>query len=132
LRLGGPARYFALRFNCRVTGIDITPAFVAAGNRLTAFVGLEDWVTIEKGDGQHLSYLDRTFDGAYTQHVTMNVADRRRFFGEAAYRVLRPAAGHPHPPWRERAREDAQCRRNIQEGRTQPIQVISHKAATRT
>jgi cyclopropane fatty-acyl-phospholipid synthase-like methyltransferase len=39
--LGGPARYFTVRFNCRVTGIDITPAFAAAGNRLTALVGLE-------------------------------------------------------------------------------------------
>jgi SAM-dependent methyltransferase len=107
--LGGPARYFALRFNCRVTGVDITPAFIAAGNRLTALVGLQDQVTIEKGDGQHLPYPDSTFDGAYTQHVTMNVPDRRRFFGEAC-RVLKPggffaltehglgAMGNPHYP----------------------------------
>jgi SAM-dependent methyltransferase len=87
--LGGPARYFAQRFNCRVSGLDITPAFVVAGNRLTALVGLEDRVTIGQGDGQHLPYPDSTFDGAYTQHVTMNVADRRSFFGEA-YRVLKP------------------------------------------
>ena len=49
------------------------------------------------------------FDGAYTQHVTMNVADRRKFFAEA-YRVLKPGAffaltehglganGDPHYP----------------------------------
>jgi cyclopropane fatty-acyl-phospholipid synthase-like methyltransferase len=86
--LGGPARYFALRFDCRVTGIDITPAFVAAGKRLTALVGLEDRVTIDKGDGRHLPYPDSTFDGAYAQHVTMNIADRREFFGEAC-RVLK-------------------------------------------
>jgi SAM-dependent methyltransferase len=107
--LGGPARYFASRFSCRVTGIDITPAFVAAGNRLTALVGLQDRVTIEKGDGHHLPYPDSSFDGAYTQHVTMNVADRRRFFGEA-YRVLKAGGffavtehglgpvGKPHHP----------------------------------
>src|SRR5262245_52463413 len=112
--LGGPARYFAVRFNCRVTGIDITPAFVAAGNRLTALGGLDDRVTIEKGDGEHLPYADSTFDGAYAQHVTMNVADRRRFFGEA-HRVLKAGGffalsehgmgplGKPHHPvpWSE-------------------------------
>lgn len=112
--IGGPARYFSKRFGCRVTGIDITPEFVETANRLTAMVGLERQVTIEQGDGQHLPYPDRVFDGAYAQHVTMNIADRGGFFGEA-YRVLKPGAffaltehglgstGEPHHPvpWSE-------------------------------
>ena len=89
--LGGPARYFAKRFGCNVSGIDITPAFVEAAKKLTALVGMQDAVTIQQGDGQHLPYPDDVFDGAYTQHVTMNVADRARFFGEA-HRVLKPGA----------------------------------------
>ncbi len=89
--LGGPARYFAKRFRCKVSGIDITPAFVEAAKKLTALVGMQDAVTIQQGDGQHLPYPDDVFDGAYTQHVTMNVADRARFFGEA-HRVLKPGA----------------------------------------
>jgi SAM-dependent methyltransferase len=56
-----------------------------------------------------LPYRDGMFDGAYTQHVTMNVPGRPRFFGEA-YRVLKPGgffaltehglglAGNPHYP----------------------------------
>lgn len=107
--IGGPARYFASRFGCRVTGIDITPAFVEAANKLTALVSLEDQVTIVQGDGADLPCADGTFDGAYTQHVTMNVADRPRFFAEA-FRVLKPGAffaltehglgpvGNPHYP----------------------------------
>jgi ubiquinone/menaquinone biosynthesis C-methylase UbiE len=107
--IGGPARYIAARFQCRVSGIDITPAFVEAANRLTSLLGMENQVTIEQGDGQRLPYRDGVFDGAYTQHVTMNVADRTRFFGEA-YRVLKPGAffaltehglgptGNPHFP----------------------------------
>src|SRR3954466_9713910 len=78
-------------FQCRVTGIDITPAFVNAARKLTALLGLEGQVTIDYGDGQSLPYADGVFDGAYTQHVTMNVADRARFFSEA-YRVLKPGA----------------------------------------
>jgi SAM-dependent methyltransferase len=107
--IGGPARYIAARFQCRVSGIDITPAFVEAANKLTSLLGMENRVTIEQGDGQRLPYPDGVFEGAYTQHVTMNVADRAQFFGEA-YRVLKPGAffaltehglgttGNPHYP----------------------------------
>jgi SAM-dependent methyltransferase len=89
--LGGPARYIAKRFQCKVSGIDITPPFVEAGNRLTALLRMEDQVTIRQGDGQRLPYGDAAFDGAYTQHVTMNVSDRPRFFSEA-HRVLKSGA----------------------------------------
>lgn len=107
--LGGPARYIAKRFQCKVSGIDITEPFVEAANKLTGLLRMEGQVTIEHGDGQHLPYADTCFDGAYTQHVTMNVADRPRFFAEA-YRVLKPGAffaltehglgptGNPHYP----------------------------------
>lgn len=112
--LGGPARYMAHRFRCRVCGIDITPPFVEAAGKLTALLGMEGAVSIEQGDGQSLPYTDARFDGAYTQHVTMSVADRPSFFGEA-FRVLKPGAffalsehglgptGDPHypAPWTE-------------------------------
>jgi SAM-dependent methyltransferase len=107
--LGGPARYLAERFGCRVSGIDITGPFVEAANKLTALLKMEDQVEVQLGNGQHLPYGDATFDGGYTQHVTMNIADRAQFFGEA-FRVLKPGAffaltehglgptGDPHYP----------------------------------
>lgn len=107
--LGGPARYIARRFGCTVSGLDITPSFVEAANRITALLRMEGQVRIELGDGQRLPYADAVFDGGYTQHVTMNVSDRARFFGEA-FRVLKPGAcfaltehalgptGAPHHP----------------------------------
>lgn len=110
--LGGPARYLADRFGCHVEGIDISATFVDAGNRLSEMTGMLDSVTIRHGDGERLPYEKESFDGGYAQHVTMNVANRDRFFAEA-FRVLRPgaffaltehglgAAGTPrHPvPW---------------------------------
>lgn len=107
--LGGPARYMANRFQCKVSGLDITEPFVEAANKLTELLRMEPAVKVEQGDGQRLPYPDSHFDGAYTQHVTMNVADRQRFFAEA-YRVLKPGAffaltehglgpkGNPHHP----------------------------------
>lgn len=112
--IGGPARYFAQRFGCTVSGIDITEPYVEAANKLTALLDMGDRVVIQQGDGERLPYDDGFFDGAYAQHVTMNVSDRPRFFAEAA-RVLRPGGffaltehglgvvGSPHHPlpWSE-------------------------------
>jgi SAM-dependent methyltransferase len=112
--IGGPARYLARRFGCRVSGVDITQPFVEAANKLTALLKMERQVEIELGDGQRLPYGDAIFDGGYTQHVTMNIADRALFFREA-FRVLKPGAffaitehglgpeGSPHypVPWSE-------------------------------
>ncbi len=112
--IGGPARYFAQRFGCKVDGLDITEPFVNAGNQLSQLVGMQEQVKIVQGDGQKLPYADERFDGGYAQHVTMNVPDRAAFFNEAC-RVLKPGAffaltehglgevGEPyHPvPWSE-------------------------------
>jgi ubiquinone/menaquinone biosynthesis C-methylase UbiE len=89
--VGGPARYLADRFSCRVDGIDITEPFVLAANELSRLTGMSERVTARLGDGQSLPFQDEVFDGGYSQHVTMNVADRHRFFSEA-FRVLRPGA----------------------------------------
>ncbi len=89
--VGGPARYLAERFGCRVTGLDITAPFLDAAKRLTDLVGLGDRVAFHLGDGAVLPFDDGAFDGATALHVTMNVADRAGFYGEA-FRVLRPGA----------------------------------------
>jgi ubiquinone/menaquinone biosynthesis C-methylase UbiE len=112
--IGGPARYLAKCFGCRVSGVDITGPFVEAANKLNVLLKMDGQVEVRLGDGQHLPYGDGMFDGGYAQHVTMSVADRDRFFGEA-FRVLRPGAffaitehglgpkGNPHYPlpWSE-------------------------------
>src|SRR5438445_13013932 len=38
--IGGPARYLAARFGCRVTGVDLSAAFLDAATYLTARCGL--------------------------------------------------------------------------------------------
>lgn len=87
--IGGPARVFAQRFGCRVTGIDLTPEFCAVARHLTAQLGLQDRVHFETGDALATPFADATFDGAYSMNVSMNIADKAAFYREAM-RVLKP------------------------------------------
>lgn len=89
--LGGPARYMARRFGCTVMGVDLTERFVATGNRLSELLGMRSQVDLQVGDALALPYADAAFDAGYSQHVTMNIGERRRFWTEAA-RVLKPGA----------------------------------------
>ncbi|HEX2113001.1 MAG TPA: methyltransferase domain-containing protein, partial [Alphaproteobacteria bacterium] len=86
--LGGPARFFARRYGCQVTGIDLTPEYVEVAQNLTRMVGLEGSVTYRVGSATSLPFGDGSFDVATLLHVGMNIPDKDRLFGEAA-RVLR-------------------------------------------
>jgi SAM-dependent methyltransferase len=87
--IGGPSRYLAATYGCRVSGVDLTPEFVATAEDLTRRVGLPDRVDFRVGSALDLPFPDASFDLAWTQNVAMNIADRPRFYGEI-HRVLKP------------------------------------------
>lgn len=87
--LGGPSRYLAATFGCRVSGVDLTPEFVATAAALTARVGLTDRVDFRIGSALEIPFPDASFDCAWSQNVAMNIADRPRYYAEM-HRVLRP------------------------------------------
>jgi ubiquinone/menaquinone biosynthesis C-methylase UbiE len=87
--IGGPARWIAARYECTVTGIDITTAFCEAARELNAACGMTDQVRIFVGSATVLPLPDATFDRAYSHGVLMSIADKGEFFREA-FRVLKP------------------------------------------
>jgi SAM-dependent methyltransferase len=87
--LGGPARYLAATFGCKVTGVDLSPAFIDAATYLTARCGLSDRVTFEVADGLHLPFDNALFDAVFLQHVAMNIEDRTALYA-ALHRILSP------------------------------------------
>ena len=87
--VGGPARWIAARFGCRVSGVDLTPEFCRAAEALNAMTGMAEQVRIVEGDASALPLEDAVFDRAYSHSVVMNVADKAGFYREAR-RVLRP------------------------------------------
>jgi ubiquinone/menaquinone biosynthesis C-methylase UbiE len=107
--LGGPARYLAGTYGCQVTGIDLTPEFVAVATELARLTRLSDRVDFRQGSALDLPFAEGTFDLAWSQNVAMNIADRPRYYAQMA-RVLKPGgrlaiqdvaqgpAGPPHYP----------------------------------
>ena len=88
--LGGPARYLAATYGCRVSGVDLTPEFVAAATELTRRSGLAGTVDFQVGSALALPLPDAGFDLGWTQNVAMNIADRARWYAEM-HRVLKPS-----------------------------------------
>lgn len=89
--LGGPARYFAETYGCRVTGIDLTPEFVETANALTRRCHLADRVTFRQASALELPFPVCIFDAATLIHVGMNIKDKSKLFSEMR-RVLKAGA----------------------------------------
>lgn len=87
--IGGTARYMATKYGCKVSGIDLTPEYVAAAQWLNSLVGLDSLIDVREGDVTDLPFADDSFDIVVSQHVQMNVADKAKLYAEA-FRVLKP------------------------------------------
>jgi ubiquinone/menaquinone biosynthesis C-methylase UbiE len=87
--IGGPSRYLAKTYGCRVAGLDLTPEFCQVAAMLAERTGLAGKVEYREGDALAMPFADRSFDVVWSQNVAMNIADRDRLYREIR-RVLRP------------------------------------------
>ena len=86
--IGGPARTLAKAMRCQVTVLELTPEFVDVGAMLSERMDLAGKVHYRLGSGTEMPYPDGKFDAVWTQHSTMNIADKDALYREA-FRVLR-------------------------------------------
>jgi SAM-dependent methyltransferase len=87
--LGGTCRFLAEAYRCRVTGVDITGVFCRVAALLSARTGLADRTDYHQCDAAVLPFSGAAFDVVWTEHVQMNVPDKRAFYREI-HRVLKP------------------------------------------
>ena len=87
--MGGSARVLASRTGCHVTVVDVVPAFCEAGEAVTSWLGLGDHVRFLTGDATAPPVPDASFDVVWTQHASMNIADKHALY-HAAARALVP------------------------------------------
>lgn len=87
--VGGPSRYLAATYGCRVSGVDLTQEFVDTATALTKLVGLSGRVDFRQGSALDIPFPDASFELAWSQNVAMNIRDRPRYYAEM-HRVLKP------------------------------------------
>ncbi|MGE3414381.1 MAG: class I SAM-dependent methyltransferase [Dehalococcoidia bacterium] len=86
---GTSAIAMAQEFGCRVTGIDLSEANVAAAREVAARAGLTDRVRFEVGDGEALPVEAGSIDAVICECAFCTFPDKITAAGEFA-RVLRP------------------------------------------
>jgi len=106
--IGGPARFLAETYGCRVTGVDLSEPFMDAARYLTERTGQSGQISFQTASALELPFDDGSFDAVLLQHVAMNVSDRSRLYREIR-RVLKAGGrfatfdvvlkgGEPHYP----------------------------------
>jgi sarcosine/dimethylglycine N-methyltransferase len=87
--IGGTSRLLAAQVGCQVTAVDLTSDYCDTARWLNHAVGLDDLITVGEADVLELPFARSSFDVVISQHVQMNIADKRRLYAEA-HRVLAP------------------------------------------
>jgi O-methyltransferase StaMB len=94
--LAAPAARIARRYDCTVTGVNISREQVRQGNELIADLALADRVIVQRGDACAPAFPDESFDAIVCLEAAGDIcvteADKTRLVGEL-WRVLRPG-GH--------------------------------------
>ncbi len=86
--LAGSARLLAAAAGCHVDCIELSADYCTGAALLNRLTGLEDRVKVHQGSALELPFPDGSFDVVWMQNVGMNIADKRRLYGEIS-RVLR-------------------------------------------
>ena len=99
---------------CHVTGVDLPEEFCRVAALLTARAGLAERIRYRQASALEMPFDEAVFDGAYSIHAAMNIADKQRLYAEIArvvkpgglfglYDVLQGPGGAPHypVPWAE-------------------------------
>ena len=87
--IGGPSRFLAATFGCRVTGIDLTEEYCQVAAMLAECTGLSDRVRYRCADATATKLPDESVDLVWTQHASMNIRDKPLLYSEM-FRILKP------------------------------------------
>jgi ubiquinone/menaquinone biosynthesis C-methylase UbiE len=87
--VGGASRFLASEYGCPITGLDLTDEYCRVAQSLADRLGLASHVNYRQGSALDMPFEDASFDIVWTQHASMNIADKLKLYSEIA-RVLRP------------------------------------------
>jgi sarcosine/dimethylglycine N-methyltransferase len=87
--MGGPSRYLAHNYGCRVTGIDLTNSRIEGAKNLTKMAGLDDLVMFKNANALDLQFGDETFDALISQEAFCHIPQKDLLIAQCV-RVLKP------------------------------------------
>ena len=87
--LGGASRYLAAEYGCQVTGLDLSDEYCRIAQFLADQLGLSSLVSYRQGSALDMPFDEDSFDMVWTQHASMNIADKAKLYTEIT-RVLQP------------------------------------------
>jgi ubiquinone/menaquinone biosynthesis C-methylase UbiE len=87
--IGGPARFLAREYGCRVTGIELSDFNHGVAEERTKNAGLDHLVDYLHGNALEIPYADDSFTDVISCDAWTQFPDKVRIY-EAAYRVLKP------------------------------------------
>ena len=87
--LGGPARYLAYHYGCRVTGVDLNTDRLAGAVRLTERTKLQDRVLFHHANALQTGLADETFDVIVSQEAFCHIPNKKTLMTECV-RLLKP------------------------------------------
>jgi ubiquinone/menaquinone biosynthesis C-methylase UbiE len=86
--LGGSSRMLAEKYDCSVTGIDLSYEFIRTAKRLSRLLGLQDKTEYIQSNALDLPFESESFDVVWMQHVQMNIHHKENLYSEIE-RVLK-------------------------------------------
>jgi SAM-dependent methyltransferase len=87
--VGGPARYLASTYGCRVDVADLASELCSVGERLNRLVYLEDLVRFTCASATDTGLETGAYDIIWMQNAAMNIEDRPALYSEIR-RLLKP------------------------------------------
>jgi ubiquinone/menaquinone biosynthesis C-methylase UbiE len=87
--VGGASRFLASEYGCQVIGLDLSDEYCRVAQEFANRLGLASHVTYRQGSALDMPFEDNSFNVVWTQHATMNIADKQKLYSEIV-RVLRP------------------------------------------
>jgi len=96
--IGGSTVYLAGQFNCRGTGISLSPVQVNRARERGKASGLEDRLHFEVANALHMPYPDHHFDLVWSLESGEHMPEKEKFLSEC-YRVLKPGGTFLMATW---------------------------------
>jgi SAM-dependent methyltransferase len=87
--IGGPARFFARTYGCKVTAIDLSEFNHRTARQRTRAAGLDHLVNCVHGDAREIPFPEACFTHVFGCEALCYFPDKARLY-KAAHRVLKP------------------------------------------